>query len=545
MRAAPAPSARASLALLVLLVLRPTVAIAPPPPPPARRSRDRTPKSAAARSEPARHWFTPNQLAANVWYRPAGSVINGHVAGSFTNASLWPGLRAALGRVGGGFGVYAAELAFLSRAQLAGLGVPVQAEDPTWTQCLSAPDIARLALLGRSPPSGPDLLCAVFRLCNASADGRPPADGVGWYVASDGASFAPDAIVLDERAPGLLAKPSPTDPARMAQLFNASLPWPARKAAAFEDPCPAYADFRPGAGRVDGVVADYVDFARALAARFPARPPALALHWNVVAWWEWADEACLDALNAAQPDAAAFRAAFFGLAAPCHRDTAHLAALAAALCGNGTCPAAVYMDVDYTYNTSYAVDVLARNKAALAALGVPFGFNVVDACGAAPDCLIVDTGAALEAVAQPPPFDPNELHERSLLAVHAFFARAGVIDAATRLRVASWSVRPTEAGAAVDERIAGSMAHAAGRVFGAQAVTARPRARRATVVPARIREPAPAKRPLQGSNLQPSHPKCDALSKTPGRRARLIAPNGVSCGRGGAGTYYHNHSRTR
>jgi len=415
----------------------------------------------------ARRWFTPNQLAANAWYRPEGSVINGHLSGSFSNFSLWPSLRAGLASASGGFGVYAAELAFLSAAQLGALraaGLPVQAEDPTWTQCLSAQTIGDLALRGASP-AGEDLFCSIFQLC-APGSQRPNATGLGWYLTSEGASFAPDALVLDERMPNLLPKPS-SNAAQMAQLWNASLTWPERKAAAFEDPCPAMSGFRPGVGRVESIIADYVDFAKAAARRFGASAPAIGVHWNVVAWWEWLDVPCLDALNAAHPDAADFKSALLGLSAPCHRDTDHLVALATAMCGNGTCPEAVYMDVDYLYNTPYALDVLARNKAALRAVSppLPFGVNIVDECGTAEACVVVDTGDALEAQTAPAPSDPNELHEQSLLAVFGFLARKGVIDAETRLRVASWSVRPHEVGELVDEQRPGSMAHAANRIF--------------------------------------------------------------------------------
>ena len=416
----------------------------------------------------ARRWFTPNQLAANAWYRPEGTVINGHLNGSFSDFSLWPSLRASLAANAGGFGVFAAELGFLSAAQLGALraaGLPVQAEDPTWTQCLSAPVISDLALFGASP-AGEDLFCSIFLLC--SPDSRPNATGLGWYLSSEGASFAPDALVLDERMPNLLAKPA-SDAAQMAQLWNASLTWPQRKAAAFEDPCPAMSGFRPGVGRVESVVADYVDFARASAQRFGASAPAIGVHWNVIAWWEWLDVPCLDALNDAHPNAADFKNALLGLSSPCHHDTDHLVALATAMCGNGTCAEAVYMDVDYLYNTPYALDVLARNKAALRALSppVPFGLNIVDECGTAEACVIVDAGDALEAQTVPGPSDPNALHEQSLLAVFGFLTRKGVIDAETRLRVASWSVRPHEVGARVDERRPGSMAHAANRIFAA------------------------------------------------------------------------------
>lgn len=294
-------------------------------------------------------WFVPNQLAANVWYRPEGEVINGHIAGSFTNFSLWPTLQTALAARSGGFGVYAAELAFLSTDQLSSFklaGLPIQAEDPTWTQCQSVEVISQLALYGLSP-SGEDLFCTIFLLCNNT--GRPSPTGLGWYLSSNGISYAPASIVFDERMPNLLDKPS-SDPAIMAQLWNASLTWPERKAAAFVDPCPAMNNFRPGVDRIDSIIADYVYFVQSSTDRFgSALRPSFGVHWNVVAWWEWLDTECLDELNSSNPDTSAFKTALLGLFAPCHRDTEHLVALAKALCGNGTCPDAMYMDVDYLY----------------------------------------------------------------------------------------------------------------------------------------------------------------------------------------------------
>jgi hypothetical protein len=91
--------------------------------------------------------------------------------------------------------------------------------------------------------------------------------------------------------------------------------------------------------------------------------------------------------------------------------------------------------------------------------------NIVDECNTAEACLIVDTGDKLEAQTQQMPYDPNKLHEMSLIAMYGFFVRKGIIDSETRIRVASWSVRPHEIDSFVDERLVGSMAHTANQIF--------------------------------------------------------------------------------
>ena len=414
---------------------------------------------------PVRMWFTPNQLGANLWYKPEGSVINGHLNGSFTNFSLWPLLSSFLSNSSGGLGIYAAELAFLSSSQLynfqTSAGLAIQAEDPTFTQCLPSNVISDLALFGKSPP-GQDLFCSIFLLCDTL---RPNSTNLGWYLSSEGNNFTPDSIVLDERMPNLLIKPS-SNPAQMAQLWNSSLSWDERKESSFQDPCPAMNNFRPNiTDRVSSIIADYVDFGKAINVRFGNTSTSFGLHWNVIAWWEWLDIQCLDDLNSLYPNVTDFKNALLGITNPCHRDTDHLISLVSSLCRNMTCPEAVYMDIDYLYDTAYALDVLSRNKAALINLSIPFGINIVDECNTAEACLIVDTGDKLEAQTQQMPYNPNKLHEMSLIAMYGFFVRKGIIDSETRIRVASWSVRPHEIDSFVDERLVGSMAHTANQIF--------------------------------------------------------------------------------
>jgi len=411
-------------------------------------------------------WFTPNQLGANLWYKPEGSVINGHLNNSFTNFSLWPSLSSFLTKSSGGLGIYSAELAYLSSSQLynfqTSAGLAIQAEDPTFTQCLPSNVISDLALFGKSP-SGQDLFCSIFLLCDTL---RPNSTNLGWYLSSEGNNFIPNSIVLDERMPNLLAKPS-SNPSQMAQLWNSSLTWNERKEASFQDPCPAMNSFRPNkTDRITSIIADYVDFGHAIKLRFGTNSStSFGIHWNIIAWWEWLDIDCLNSLNSLYPNVTDFKNALLGLTNTCHRDTDHLINLVTSLCGNMTCPEAVYMDIDYLFNTSYALDVLSRNKAALLNLSIPFGMNIVDECNTSEACLIVDTGDKLEAQTQQMPYDPNKLHEMSLITMYKFFVRKGIIDSETRIRVASWSVRPHEVDNFVDERLVGSMAHTANQIF--------------------------------------------------------------------------------
>ena len=52
-----------------------------------------------------------------------------------------------------------------------------------------------------------------------------------------------------------------------------------------------------------------------------------------------------------------------------------------------------------------------------------------------------------------------------MLTIARFLKEKGILDGMTRLRVQSWTVRPREKGAQVDERTNGSMAHTAGSII--------------------------------------------------------------------------------
>jgi hypothetical protein len=112
----------------------------------------------------------------------AGTVINGHIDGSFSNTSLWPLLHQTLAASGptgqSAFGTYAAEISHVSDATLTAFresGVPVSVEDPTWTQCMDGEKLGNLSFLGEPA----DLFCSIFTLCPPGILGQGNA---GWCV---------------------------------------------------------------------------------------------------------------------------------------------------------------------------------------------------------------------------------------------------------------------------------------------------------------------------------------------------------------------------
>ncbi len=264
--------------------------------------------------------------------------------------------------------------------------------------------------------------------------------------------------------PNLLPKPSD----HLSQLFNTTLSWPERKQAAFDDPCPAANTwFASGVDRISGLIQDYVVFVAGAQKRFGSPMPRFAVQWNVNAGWEWSDTMCLDALEM-QLSPADFQHAVLYLTAPCHRDTVYLQSLVNALCGSGHCPSSINHDVDFIYNTAYALDVLRRNKAMLAAsgTGVAFAININDPCNGVLDCIVTVTsdGQRLQLSTRAG-MSPNLLQEMSLTTLVSFLRAQDVLDARTVLRVQSWTVRPIEQGAHVAESIPGSFAHTASAIL--------------------------------------------------------------------------------
>jgi hypothetical protein len=410
--------------------------------------------------------FAPNQLAANLWYH-AGvnrSLINGHVEGSFSNLGLWSHLQHTLASNHGQFGMVVAELQYVADQTLlnfkrAGLGISV--EDNTFTQCQDGTTLANLTFFGQHS----NLICEIWKYCpgNSKWPGLTTS-GFGWYRTVNGSTYAPDEITFDERMPHLLPQPT-----HLAQLWNVSIGgWQERKAAAFRDSCPTAAIWNPGVDRIPGLISDYVEFLQVAKRRYGfAGMPRFAVHWNVIAWWEWSDIECLDTLAMTQTNLTKFRHAVQYLTQPCHRDTEHLVALVEAMCDSGSCPSAVYHDVDYVYNTPYALDVLRRNKQALGAAGVSFGLDIVDLCTGDLMCeVIVDSsGNHLRRRSVGTATDPNLLQQATLTTIVCFLIKHGILDSETVLRLQSWTERPIETGDATSEQRNGSFAHTANAII--------------------------------------------------------------------------------
>jgi len=404
-----------------------------------------------------RYPFAPNQLAAAAWYRPSGHEINGHISESFTETNLWPKLFDFLRATGSSLGINAAEVGFLTAAQLSQFrtaGLPVSSEMPAWTQCFSGSSLGRVEFFGDRIQDD-NLFESVFHI--GSAGGRSDPTGRGWFVTKDGQDYAPDEIVLDHRIPALL----PSFKADILLAAGADLTWKERKAKARIDPCPAADTFHAPDDRLTGLILDYLDYAEVMARKFPNKP-AFSFHWNVHAGWEWADEQCLDALHESHSDPVSFERAFRFLEAPCHRDTTILARLLDLLCNSGACPRAVFMDIALQYRTEYALDVLRRNKDVLRKHGVAFGVDLADECNEKLDCEQISRAAGeikFEREKTAGRESINLLDQKSLLQKFNFLLANGIIDRDTNVRFESWSVRPIELRRQVDEKIPGSYAN--------------------------------------------------------------------------------------
>jgi hypothetical protein len=407
--------------------------------------------------------ITPNQAASVVWY-PPGNPINGHIEGSFDHFDYWPNLNSAIRQINGGFDMIASEIGHMQGATLLkfrAAGIPVGVETPGLTQSLDGSDLGKLDFDGISP-SGQNWFCSIFTICGTPPDRRNP-NGAGWFRTRDDLPYTPDEILMDERLPNLLPSYD------LATIFNDSIPWEQRKAQAYRDSCPSCAGFNPGVDRVTGLINDYVEYAREMKLHFAPQPaPRLSAHWVVHPGWEWGDEAWLDQLHAANPDPAQFHNAVIYVQNPRHRDTEILKRLVQAMCASGTCLDTVYMDVDYTYLTSYTIDVLRHDKAVLEANNVKFGITILDACngGDSAGCAvdISADGSSLFKVDRPG-YDPNELYEESMLNTTSFLLSKGIIDRNTKVRLASSNRRPIESNSGINENSAGSFAHTANRVI--------------------------------------------------------------------------------
>ena len=398
----------------------------------------------------------PNQMKGANW-----NAANDHIEGTFANFGIWPQLQANLRANSGGLGIYSAELAFMSPATVSGIrsrGLTINIDPPGWTQPIDGTIMADVELNGRSPP-GQNIFCSNFLIC--SPTDRPDPNGRGWFVDATGAPVHVDEITLDERLPGLLPDYSNLD------VLAGPGTWEQRKAAARVDQCPQCDQFNAPVDRVTGLINDYVEFARVMKAKW-ASPPKLSFYWVVHPGWEWRDEKCLDALNARYPNPADFRTAFAYLTQPCHQGSEVLDRLVTALCNDGSCPEAVYMDIEIIYNTDWALDVLRRNKAVLARHNVGFGLIINDHASAQRGFVatILPDFSRFIKFAQNDGTSENQLNQISTMNLAIFLKQKGIIDANTLLHLQSYSTdRPLETGARVAETVGGSFASTANRII--------------------------------------------------------------------------------
>lgn len=410
---------------------------------------------------PAAFSFAPNQFAGCPWYRPGDPdrPINGHLDESFGRRDRWPVLVGHLKTMHGSFGMHAAEIGHLADADgllalLRAEKIPVSIELPAWTQPLDGIALANAEIHGGAV-DGANIFARVFRI--EAPQNRPDPFATGWFVTRNGTPFVPDEIVFDERVPNLLPE---FDAAVLARTAGT---WEERKQAA-RRLSPFTQARQPFDRLLTSLLQDYVRYIEVARAHWGPRMPAVSLHWNVNPAWEWRDERGLDAIQAVNPAWCVTPADFFGVVftAPQYNSVRYLEQLIDTLRAAGIQPRTVYMDVDWNYSLPYATEVLRRHKQSLAARGVQMGINVVEAALGAQEELLHDGQTLVRRV--DPDTPSNLLYERTLVAIVNYLRASGVYGPDVQLRVGSWSRRPAEMGAAIDETIPGSLAHTANRI---------------------------------------------------------------------------------
>ena len=415
----------------------------------------------AASPQPPLFSFLPNQLAAAAWYRPGDPprLINGHLDSSFGQREVWPRLRENLKQAHGTFAINAAEIGHMSST--AGLlpllkaeMIPVSVEVPGFTQCIDGAVLARAEVLGIVAGDN-NPFAAIFHVSGAKDRTEPR--GAGWFVTRDGKPLVPDELLFDERMPNLLPEFDPK------VLAGARGDWEERKQTARRaNGCAASRP--PYEQALRGLMQDYVKYLDVAKSRWGGRMPAVSLHWNVNAGWEWRDEKALDAIHAKAP-------AYFDAPdnywrivsnAPQYNSVRYLDRLIDVLVAAGYRPRTVFMDVDWTYDIPYITECLKRHKAALKARGVQMGVNVVEASIGDQEELRYE-GGTLRRYSKPRAA-ANVLYESTLVAMMQFLRGSGIYEQGMQMRVGSWSHRPYETGSQVDEKTPGSMAHAANAI---------------------------------------------------------------------------------
>ena len=402
--------------------------------------------------------FVSNQCKGNVWYKPGGTIINGHIDESFGNRALWSQLMNHLKRTGGSFSVYAAEIGYMSSTNgllsiLKEEGIPFSVEMPGFTQCIPGTLLGEAEINGK-PVNGVNIFSTIFRI---TSEDRTGPDGHGWFVTKDRMPVIPDEILFDERQPNLL----PEFDAHLLATTQGT--WEERKATAKKNNGCAVSmgDYRT---LLATLRQDYVDFLQVAKTKWGDKMPAIGIHWNVVAGWEWRDQKGLDDIYAKDP--AYFNTAenFYAIVQKCpqYNSVQYLNDLIDVLTSAGFKPQTVYMDVDWTYDIPYITEVLKRHKEALKAKDVQMGINIVEASLQDNEELYFDGTTLVRRTLSSG--KPNELYENTLIAIVQFLKASGIYDKNMQMRVGSWSHRPYETGSQVDEKITGSMAHAANEI---------------------------------------------------------------------------------
>lgn len=418
--------------------------------------------------EPAetRFWFFPNQLGAQEYWRPKGSLVNGHWRESFSQFSYWPQLSQHLAQIGGGVGIIVTELAFMKKAELDEIrnrGMRIQIDEMMWTQCMDGVAAAQLELHG-GRANGMSLKDVIY----GSKPARAGIYDQGFFVTEDGQDFAPDEIVLDERYPNLGYVMD------AVKISDPSGTWEERKSRARIDRCPAANAFNSGVDRELGMILDYVEYSRVLRQKWPSNTPSLSFHWNASPGWDlgW-DEKCYDRQRAAQlaagrPDPYLDPSNIANLRFPCHRGVEVARDIIVAMCMDGQCPRAVYLDMDLSYNNDWVIEDLRRYKAMLSAVALPdgrtvsigYGLNMHDHCYVEGlNCYRNFVNGQL--LTENRGGNQNVLFEESVVNVGKFLRHHGVLDEETQIKFFTWDARPIEVGEQVRETNPGSMAHAA------------------------------------------------------------------------------------
>ena len=129
-------------------------------------------------------------------------------------------------------------------------------------------------------------------------------------------------------------------------------------------------------------------FLKQTAAAHNVPKPKISIQWNAVPQNEWFDVNCIKSNYAAgvdykDPNTMAY------LTKPCYNNVTYLNNLINLLCQNDYCPYAVYLDMDWGYNTPFTFNTVKKYENDLSTLtlpsgqkpGVKLGIDIIGACG--------------------------------------------------------------------------------------------------------------------------------------------------------------------